>query len=155
MNAKTKRTKRNLFNKLAKGMALTLLATVGQTAAGGTESQKAPDGLAIHGYDPVAYFTMVKAVKGLDSIDHVWLDRRWAFANEEHKALFVANPTRYMPNYGGYCAYDPVSEGHNHTVDPTAWRIVNNKLYLFYSETKAAYAMPIEKWDKVKAGLAQ
>ncbi|MDJ0957887.1 MAG: YHS domain-containing (seleno)protein [Arenicellales bacterium] len=111
--------------------------------------------LAIKGYDPVAYFTMVEAVKGSEAISHVMLDYKWLFTNEEHKAMFIADPMRYMPNYGGYCSYDPVHLGHDHTVDPKAWRIVDDKLYLFYSEATAVHAMPTEKWEKVKAGLAQ
>ena len=111
--------------------------------------------LAIEGYDPVAYFTMVEAVEGSEAISHVMLDYKWLFANEEHKAMFIADPMRYMPNYGGYCSYDPVSAGHDHDVDPKAWRIVDNRLYLFFSEATAAHAMPTKKWQKVKAGLAQ
>ena len=111
--------------------------------------------LAIEGYDPVAYFTMVEAVKGSEAISHVMLDYKWLFANEEHKAMFIADPQRSMPTYGGYCSYDPVSAGHDHDVNPKAWRIVDDKLYLFYSEATAVHAIPIEKWEKVKAGLSQ
>ena len=111
--------------------------------------------LAIGGYDPVAYFTMVKAVKGSESISHEWLGDTWLFVNEEHKALFSADPIRYMPNYGGYCSYDPYNAGHDHIVDPTAWRIVDTKLYLFYSEKTAAREIPTEEWEKVKMGLSQ
>ena len=60
-----------------------------------------------------------------------------------------------MPNYGGYCSYDPITAGHDHNVDPTAWRIVDDSLYLFFSEETADHAMPEEKWEKVKNGLAQ
>ena len=56
--------------------------------------------LAIHGYDPVAYFTMIEAVKGSESISHETLDYKWLFANEQHRAMFMADPMRYMPNYG-------------------------------------------------------
>ena len=111
--------------------------------------------LAIKGYDPVAYFTMIEAVEGSGEISHVALDYKWQFVNEEHKSMFMADPMRYMPNYGGYCSYDPVHRGHDHDVDPTAWRIVENKLYLFYSETTAAHAIPRDEWQKVKAGLSQ
>jgi hypothetical protein len=116
---------------------------------------KSDERVAIDGYDPVAYFTMTAATKGSESINHVWLDETWLFVNEDHKALFAANPTRYMPNYGGYCSYDPYLRGHGHTVDPTAWRIVDDKLYLFESESTAAHAIPTAEWDKVKAGLIQ
>lgn len=111
--------------------------------------------LAIRGYDPVAYFTMVEAVKGSEEISHEMLGYTWLFVSPEHKALFVDDPMSYMPNYGGYCSYDPVSLGHDHRVDPTAWRVVDDKLYLYFSDVTANHAMPTEKWQKVKAGLSQ
>ncbi len=110
---------------------------------------------AIEGYDPVAYFMMHEAVKGSEPISHEWIGKQWLFVSEEHKELFIADPMSYMPNYGGYCSYDPVSAGHDHKIDPTAWRIVDNDLYLFYSEKKANHAMPAEEWNKVKQGLSQ
>jgi YHS domain-containing protein len=112
-------------------------------------------GRAIEGYDPVAYFVMHEPVKGSESITHEWLGKKWYFASNKHKEMFIADPMSYMPNYGGYCSYDPVSAGHNHKIDPTAWRIVDNELYLFYSEKTANHAMPAEEWSKVKAGLSQ
>ena len=111
--------------------------------------------LAIDGYDPVAYFTMLQASKGSAEINHEWMGSKWQFVSEEHKKLFVADAMRYMPNYGGYCSYDPMNLGHDHEVDPTAWRIVDGKLYLFYSEQTAGDDMPAHEWEQVKAGLAQ
>jgi YHS domain-containing protein len=111
--------------------------------------------IAIEGYDPVAYFEMQIPAKGSESITHEWLGKQWFFASNKHKDLFVADPMTYMPNYGGYCSYDPVSRGHDHKIDPTAWRIVDNELYLFYSERDADHAMPTEVWGKVKPGLNQ
>ena len=131
-----------------RAMVLSLLIAAGvETAAAG--------GPAIDGYDPVAYFEMVEAVKGSESISHEWLGKKWLFVNENHKSLFSADPISYMPNYGGYCSYDPFKAGHDHKIDPTAWRIVDGELYLFFSEKTANHAMPTEKWAKVKAGLSQ
>lgn len=113
---------------------------------------------AIEGYDPVAYFEMLEAVKGSKSISKTYLGEKWLFVNEEHKALFNADPMRYMPSFGGYCSYDEtLSEfrEHKHRVNPIAWRIVDGELYLFSSEKTANHAVPTEKWDKVKAGLSQ
>jgi YHS domain-containing protein len=115
----------------------------------------AAGGPAIEGYDPVAYFEMVKAVKGSESISHDWLGKKWLFVNEDHKSLFKADPMTYTPNYGGYCSYDSMALGHGHDIDPTAWRIVDGDLYLFFSEETAEHDMPTEKWDKVKNGLNQ
>lgn len=120
------------------------------------EVQKQKTSLAaIEGYDPVAYFTELKAVKGFDEISHEWLGDKWLFSSEKNKQLFVMDAMAYMPNYGGYCSYDPVTEGHDHDVDPRVWRIVNDKLYLFYSEQTAGQKMHADEWKKVKAGLAQ
>jgi hypothetical protein len=103
----------------------------------------------------VAYFTTLQASQGSAEISHEWLGYRWQFVSEENKKLFVADTMRYMPNYGGYCSYDPVDLGHGHEVDPTAWRIVDDKLYLFYSDRAAGQKKPHDEWEKVKAGLAQ
>jgi hypothetical protein len=111
--------------------------------------------IAIGGYDPVAYFTQLKAAKGSEDFSHEWLGDKWFFVNEEHKALFITDSMRYMPNYGGYCSYDPVSSGHGHDVDPTVWNIVNDKLYLYYSEEIAGQILNVHDWAQVKAGLPQ
>jgi len=88
-----------------------------------------PDGLAIKGYDPVAYATEGKAVPGLVDNEFRWKGAVWRFATSEHTALFRLNPERYAPRYGGYCAY-AVSQGRTADIDPEAWTIVDNKLYL-------------------------
>lgn len=90
-------------------------------------------GVAIHGYDPVAYFTMDDAVPGdaLHSLNHA--GARWLFANAEHKELFAQNPEKYMPAYGGYCAYG-MAWGVRVDVDPTAWEIVDDRLYLMNTQ---------------------
>jgi hypothetical protein len=113
------------------------------------------DQAAIEGYDPVAYFTELRAIKGSDEIHHEWLGDKWLFSSEKNKQLFVMDAMAYMPNYGGYCSFDPVSAGHDHNVDPAIWRIVNDKLYLYYSEQTAGQNMHADEWKKVKAGLAQ
>ncbi len=113
------------------------------------------DTVAIQGYDPVAYFKILKAVKGSEEFSHEWMGDKWLFANEEHKKLFINDTMHYMPNYGGYCSFDPVSLGHEHEIDPTAWRILNEKLYLFYSDVTAGQKMHADEWKQVKAGLTQ
>lgn len=88
--------------------------------------------LAIEGYDPVAYFTQNKAVKGSSNIITEHQGNKWAFSSEEHKKLFAATPEKYLPQYGGFCAF-AASKGSIAPVDPKAWSIVNDKLYLNYS----------------------
>src|SRR5262245_6936885 len=60
--------------------------------------------VAIQGYDPVGYFTDGKAIKGSTGYEYSWDGVRWRFASAAHRDLFVADPDRYMPQYGGYCA---------------------------------------------------
>jgi YHS domain-containing protein len=87
------------------------------------------DGIAIKGYDPVAYFTDAMPVKGDSRFEYVWSGAKWLFASEEHLALFKNEPEKYAPRYGGYCAY-AVSQGTTADIDPASWSIVDGKLYL-------------------------
>jgi YHS domain-containing protein len=88
--------------------------------------------VAIRGYDPVAYFTENKAVEGSERFSHHWLGATWHFASAKNRDLFVREPLKYAPQYGGHCA-DGVSLGTVTTnIDPKAWRIIDGKLYLNY-----------------------
>ena len=95
------------------------------------------DGPAIQGFDPVAYFTMERAVKGSEEFAHEWLGAKWLFVNAEHRELFAADPIKYAPQHGGYCAVG-ASSGGTYRADPEAWRISDGKLYLFYSDDTAS-----------------
>ena len=86
-------------------------------------------GTAIHGYDPVAYFTEHEPVEGSAEHSLEWRGARWTFASAENRAAFEADPERYAPRYGGYCAY-AVSQGTTADIDPEAWEIVGDRLYL-------------------------
>ncbi|MCP5482653.1 MAG: YHS domain protein [Spirochaetales bacterium] len=88
-------------------------------------------GVAIDGYDPVAYFTMGRPVQGRSEFSLDWNGASWRFANSEHREMFRANPERYAPQYGGYCAF-AVAHGQTAGIDPNAWAIVDGKLYLNY-----------------------
>ncbi len=87
------------------------------------------DKVAIHGYDTVAYFTEGKPMKGSADFSHAWQDARWQFASATNRDLFTADPDRYAPQYGGYCALG-LSAGEYADIDPNAWTIVEDKLYL-------------------------
>lgn len=89
-------------------------------------------GLALHGYDPVAYFTDGRPVEGKAEHAFEWMGATWRFASAGHREAFAAEPERYAPQYGGYCA-KAVSENHTADVDPRVWKIVAGKLYLNYS----------------------
>lgn len=83
----------------------------------------------ISGYDPVAYFTDGKPMRGSGYQVSVFEGVTYAFASEEHKEMFEANPEKYVPAYGGYCAYG-VAVGKKFVTDPEVWRIVDGTLYL-------------------------
>ena len=89
------------------------------------------DEFAVSGYDPVAYFTTGKPVEGKNEFQFKYKDAPWRFASAENLAAFKANPEKYAPQFGGYCAW-AVSQGYTAKGDPRAWKIVNGKLYLNY-----------------------
>lgn len=94
-------------------------------------------GVAIKGYDPVAYFTEGKAMKGSEKFAYDWLGTPWHFASAKHRDMFIADPARYAPQFGGYCTLGVAVDGHAaENVDPErAWRIVDGKLYFVYDPT--------------------
>lgn len=115
------------------------------------------DGLAIRGYDPVAYFTEMKPVKGSQQFSYSWMGAKWLFTSAANRDIFAAEPSRYAPQYGGYCSY-AVSKGHTASIDPEAWRVVDGKLYLNYSKgIQKSWAMDvpgnIQKADQNWPGL--
>ncbi|MFQ5755372.1 MAG: YHS domain-containing (seleno)protein [Acidiferrobacterales bacterium] len=87
---------------------------------------------AIRGYDPVAYFSQAKPVKGSKQYALEWNGASWHFASAENRDRFRADPKKFAPQYGGYCSY-AVANGYTASTDPQAWSIVNGKLYLNYS----------------------
>jgi YHS domain-containing protein len=90
------------------------------------------NGLAIKGYDPVAYFLQNKAAEGSDAYSFDWNGGKWKFISQANLDSFKLAPEKYAPQYGGYCAYG-CSEGHKAPTDTKAWTILDNKLYLNYS----------------------
>ena len=86
-------------------------------------------GVAVGGYDPVAYFTLGKATKGSTAFSTKWDGVTWRFANARNLEKFVQTPHKYAPQYGGYCAY-AVGTGTLAKGNPNNWKIVNGKLYL-------------------------
>jgi hypothetical protein len=92
--------------------------------------------LSISGDDPVAYFTDGNPVQGKAEIEYLWHKLRWRFASDAHRELFVKDPDRHTPQYGGYCAMGTSNdaEAHKDTVDPEAWAIVAGKLYFTHNQ---------------------
>lgn len=92
---------------------------------------------AIQGYDPVAYFKESKPVKGKKEISFAWKGATWLFSSEQNRTDFETNPDKFVPQYGGYCAYG-VADGHKAPTSPDAWTIVDKKLYLNYDNSVRA-----------------
>jgi len=88
--------------------------------------------VAVGGYDAVAYFNAGKPTKGDDKIVATYKGATYRFANVANRDAFLANPAKYAPQYGGYCAW-AVGHGYTAKSDPTAWKIVGGKLYLNYN----------------------
>lgn len=89
----------------------------------------ADGGLALRGYDPVAYFTDGIPTRGKPEHALTWMGAQWRFASAANRDAFAQAPERYAPQYGGYCAW-AVSQGYLAPVDPAQWRIVDGRLYL-------------------------
>ena len=88
-------------------------------------------GLALQGNDPVTFFTQNRPVKGLAQFESKYNGARYLFASAENKALFDANPAKYEPQFGGFCAYG-VAQGHTAPIKIEAWQIVNGRLLMQY-----------------------
>ena len=91
------------------------------------------DGVSIRGYDPVAYFTLGKAEKGKSAFSSSYHGVNYHFATAADLNSFRANPEKYEPQYGGWCAYAMGHDGSKVEVDPETFKIINGKLFLFYN----------------------
>ena len=114
-------------NRIAAFAAGLLLAGAAQAGAVNAEN-----GVAIKGYDPVAYFTEHQAVKGSAAFQAGYEGVTYWFASAKDRALFEKQPAHYVPRYDGFCAFG-ASQGHKADIDPTAFTIVGDQLYLNYS----------------------
>ncbi len=117
---------------LRRSLVLATMATAALATRPHAEAVNDRGGAAIQGFDPVAYFTRGAPTRGNPAFTTRWNGAEWRFASAAHRAAFVAEPERYAPAFGGFCAY-AVSEGYTAGIDPRAWRIVDGRLYLNYS----------------------
>ena len=106
--------------------------------------------LAIQGYDPVAYFTEHKAKEGDKSINANYQGVTYYFASEKDKQMFLTDPGKYEPEYGGWCAYAMGAKGEKVEVDPETFKIISGKLYLFYNKF---FNNTLKTWNKDEAHL--
>ncbi len=134
-------TMTNLVRYSASAAAFAVVALAGAGSAFANDSVNTGyfGGVAIMGYDTVAYFTDGKAVKGSEEYSYEWLGTPWHFASKKHQEMFMSEPAKYAPQYGGYCAGEvAVSGSVTVNVDPEAFKIIDGKLYLIYDAGNAA-----------------
>jgi YHS domain-containing protein len=107
-------------------------------------------GVALQGYDPVAYFLDHKAVEGKKDITTVFNGISYRFASEEHRQAFKTNPAKYEPQYGGWCAYAMGATGEKVEINPKTFKIVDGKLYVFYNKY---FNNTLVKWNENESHL--
>jgi len=115
-------------------------------------------GLMIRGYDPVAYFTEGRPVPGNPDISVEYGGAKYLFSSAANRAAFNADPGKYAPQYGGYCAFG-VAEGKKFDIDPSSWRIVDGKLYvnlnpvvlgMWSADTKKYLQQSEKNWPEIR-----
>jgi hypothetical protein len=135
-------------------ISITIITIIGSTLFGGCKTSvsngsgasiesifKFEDGLALKGYDPVAYFTEGRPQIGSSEIEAEWKGAKWHFTSAQNREAFLSAPEKYAPQYGGYCSW-AVGRGYTAKGDPEAWKIVDGKLYLNYDQSVK------KKWEQ-------
>jgi YHS domain-containing protein len=125
-----------------------LIATVSIHAQAQRSEIFAPDGKAIKGFDPVAFFKESKAVMGVDSLVYSYKGVNWFFASRENLNAFTASPEEFTPQYGGYCAYG-ASQGYKASTETDTWTMLDGMLYFNYNQkVKAAWKRDPQSYIK-------
>lgn len=118
------------YGRVMRTIVLSLaLGCAGWGAMAGEPINVDAGGVAIGGYDTVAYFTEGEALPGDSRFEYEWRDAKWWFASAEHRELFMGDPDRYAPRFGGFCT-GGMAMGVSVKADPEAWTIVDGRLYL-------------------------
>ncbi|HVU54517.1 MAG TPA: YHS domain-containing (seleno)protein [Puia sp.] len=135
-------------------VSLVLFLAVGASAQN-TSSHPAncntdASGLAIEGYDPVAYFSTGNAVEGSKEYMYTVDGATYRFVSARNRDLFKAAPAKYRPQYGGWCAYAMGAKGEKVEVDPKTFKVLDGKLYLFYNKY---FNNTLKSWNKDEANL--
>ncbi len=132
--------------------------TATDTSSASPAVSKNQEGVAVSGYDVVAYFDQKQAMRGNPSINAVYRGATYLFISDEHRAAFIKDPDSFIPQYGGFCAYG-TSQGHKATADPEAWTVLDGKLYLnsnkelrkaFLKDSSAKLKDADTNWEKLK-----
>lgn len=133
----------------ASAMMFTLCCP-GQPVA--TRHMNLTNGLALEGYDPVAYFAEKKAARGNREFSSQYQGATYLFKSLDNKKAFDKEPAAYVPRYGGWCAYAMGASGDKVEVDPETFKIKDGKLYLFYNRF---FNNTLTKWNENEARLEQ
>ncbi len=131
-------------------VAFLSVASFAQTATKRTSEFNLEKKVAIQGYDPVAYFTQKKAVKGKSSVSATNEGVVYYFSSQANKEAFAKNPAVYEPQYGGWCAYAMGSSAEKVEIDPDTFKIIDGKLYLYYN---AYFNNTLKSWNKDEVNL--
>lgn len=118
---------------------------VAQNSTQRTTHYNLEKGIALQGYDPVAYFTQNKAVKGASHISANYQGVMYYFSTQTNKDAFLKTPAKYEPQYGGWCAFAMGDYGKKVEINPETFKIVDGKLYLFYN---AYFNNTLNSWNK-------
>lgn len=121
-----------------------------QNDANRIEQYNLENKVAIQGYDPVGYFTQGKAIKGKKEFTTSYQGVVYKFSSSENKEAFLKNPSKYEPQYGGWCAYAMGSAGEKVEINPETFKIIDGKLYLFYN---AYFNNTLKSWNKDQTNL--
>ncbi|ADZ71043.1 YHS domain-containing (seleno)protein [Polymorphum gilvum] len=147
-----------LVRRILPGSVALALTLAGLPALADDITTYVKDGAALGGTDPVAYFTQGKPVQGSEAHTFTYDDVTWTFATAENRDAFAADPQKYAPQYGGWCATG-ASFGVKIPIDPAKWQIVDGKLYLnahdgaqqrFKSDTANVIRSADENWPKIR-----
>ncbi len=127
-----------------------VLCTLVVMAQSPTSQFNLENGLALQGYDPVAYFKLQKAVEGKKEFSFKHENVTYYFSTAANRELFQGDPAKYEPQYGGWCAYAMGATGEKVEIDPETFKIVDGKLYLFYN---SLFNNTLPKWNKEESVL--
>jgi len=144
-------------------LAASALAVTSSVFAADIDMSADANDLAIQGYDPVAYFLDNQPVQGSHEFTATYKNAIYQFSSAEHRDLFKEDPTAYAPQFGGFCAMG-VALGKKFEVDPTAWKLVDGKLYLnlnkdiqqrWSTDISGHIEEAVELWPGIKGKLPQ
>ena len=120
-----------MSNRFVRLIAIAALSLASAAALAGEFFET--DGVALRGYDPVAYFVSSQAQKGQEQYSYEYKGSKFYFANEANRRAFMTTPEKYAPQFGGYCAFG-TAQGYKVSTQPDAFAIVEDKLYLNYDK---------------------